>query len=112
MDNVLAGDPKLAIDFAQHLWDNVRLIFFDYRTYAVWYIIVTGYIGFAFVYRFGPATDKRSQNLVTWGLQLVAMGLIYYSSYYREASVGGILWTIGMYNFPMNWLCTVCGKFW
>lgn len=104
MYSVMAGGSALAIYFTQLLWDNVQLILFNYQNYVFWYIIVTGFISFVICYRFGPPKNKRSKNLIKWGLQMASMAMIYYSSDFQEASVGVILLTITIYYFPMKWI--------
>lgn len=111
MYSVMAGGSALAIYFTQLLWDNVQLILFNYQTYVFWYVIVTGFISFVICYRFGPPKNQRSKNLIKWGLQMVSMGMIYFSSQFQEASVGVILLTIGIYYFPVEWLHTA-RKYW
>lgn len=111
MYSVMAGGSALAIYFTQLLWDNVQLILFNYQTYVFWYIIVTGFISFVICYRFGPPKNKRSKNLIKWGLQMVSMGMIYFSSQFQEASVGVILLTVGIYYFPAEWLY-LARKYW
>ncbi|XP_017568978.1 nuclear envelope integral membrane protein 2 [Pygocentrus nattereri] len=37
------------------------------------YLLVSGLVSFIFCYRHGPITNRRTLNLMTWGLQAVAM---------------------------------------
>lgn len=109
MYSVMAGGSALAIYFTQLLWDNVQVILFNYQTYVFWYIIVTGFISFVICYRFGPPKNQRSKNLIKWGLQMLAMVMIYFSSQFQEASVGVVLLTMAIYYFPVEWLYIVRG---
>ncbi|KAG4072971.1 hypothetical protein HA402_006651 [Bradysia odoriphaga] len=104
MYSVMAGGSALAVYFTQLLWDNVQMILFNYQTYVFWYIIVTGFISFVICYRLGPPKNQRSKNLIKWGLQMVSMGMIYFSSQFQEASVGVVLLTVCIYYFPVEWL--------
>lgn len=107
MYSVMAGGSALAIYFTQLLWDNVQVILFNYQTYVFWYVIVTGFISFVICYRLGPPKNKRSKNLIKWGLQMISMAMIYFSSQFQEASVGVVLLTIGIYYFPVKSLYVV-----
>ncbi|XP_041056248.1 nuclear envelope integral membrane protein 1a-like isoform X1 [Carcharodon carcharias] len=49
----------------------------QYRKYLFGYLFVVGCLSYAVCYRHGPLSDKRSINLLTWTLQLVASLLIY-----------------------------------
>ncbi|KAJ6629548.1 Nuclear envelope integral membrane protein 1b [Pseudolycoriella hygida] len=107
MYSVMAGGSALAVYFTQLLWDNVQVILFNYQTYVFWYIVVTGFISFVICYRLGPPKNQRSKNLIKWGLQIVAVIMIYFSSQFQEASVGVILLTIVIYYFPVQYLYVV-----
>ena len=65
--------------------------------------MVAGLISFAVVYRYGPLTDKRSINLVQWSMQLVALLGVFFSSQYREATLGLVLVMLTYHCVPERW---------
>ncbi|XP_071100873.1 nuclear envelope integral membrane protein 1-like [Haliotis cracherodii] len=67
---------------------------------ALGYVLVTGFVSFAVVYRYGPIKDPRSLNLVTWTLQLVGLFFIYIGTQIPEASIAIIIIVLSVYNFP------------
>lgn len=104
MYGVLIGGWTIGIYIIQRLWENVQLILVTYQSYVFWYILVTGTISFVFCYRFGPPKNKRSKDLIKWGLQLIALVLIYFSSQFEEASAAIIIITFVTHYFPRSWL--------
>lgn len=107
MYGVLIGGWTIGIYIIQRLWENVQLILMTYQSYVFWYILITGTISFVFCYRLGPPKNKRSKNLIKWGLQLIALLLIYFSSQFEEASVAFIILTFVTHYFPRSWLWRV-----
>ncbi|XP_046553129.1 nuclear envelope integral membrane protein 1-like [Haliotis rubra] len=67
---------------------------------ALGYILVTGLVSFAVVYRYGPVKDQRTLNLVRWTLQLVGLLFIYIGTQIPEASIAIIIIVLSVYNFP------------
>ncbi|XP_067686108.1 nuclear envelope integral membrane protein 1-like [Haliotis asinina] len=67
---------------------------------ALGYILVTGLLSFAVVYRYGPVKDQRTLNLVRWTLQLVGLLFIYIGTQIPEASIAIIIIVLSVYNFP------------
>lgn len=102
MYGVLIGGWTIGIYIIQLLWENLQLIVVTYRTYVFWYILVTGIVSFFFCYRLGPPQNKRSKNIIKWLLQLMALGLIYFSSHFEEASAAFIILTILYQYFPRS----------
>ena len=100
MYGVLIGGWTIGLYVIQLLWENLQLIVLTYRTYVFYYIIVTGLISFFFCYRLGPPKNKRSKNIIKWILQLMALLLVYCSSYFEEASAAIIILTLVLYYFP------------
>lgn len=70
MYSFLAGGWTIGIYIVQMLWDNVRLIAVEYKSYVFYYILSTGIISFVVCYRYGPVSDPRSINLIRWALQV------------------------------------------
>lgn len=100
MYGVMLGGWTLGIYFAQMLFDNLRLIFVTYQVYVFWYVLVTGFISFVVCYRMGPPQNKRSKNLIKWSLQLAALGAIFFSSAFQEATTGICIAIAISYYFP------------
>ncbi|XP_066542351.1 nuclear envelope integral membrane protein 2 [Hoplias malabaricus] len=50
------------------------------------YLLVSGLVSFVFCYKLGPITNKRTLNLMTWGLQAVAMLIASYGITYAPLS--------------------------
>ncbi|XP_029038146.1 nuclear envelope integral membrane protein 1 [Osmia bicornis bicornis] len=85
----------------QALWDNARLIAVQYREYVTWYILLTSLISFVICYRFGPVTNVRTKKLIEWCLQIAGLIMMYYSSYFHEASFFSCVVIVLLYNFPI-----------
>ncbi|KAM7350666.1 nuclear envelope integral membrane protein-like [Cochliomyia hominivorax] len=100
MYGVLIGGWTVGFYIIRMLWDNLQMIMMTYRNYVCWYIIITGIISFFFCYRWGPPKNRRSKNIIKWLLQLMSLGLIYFSSNFKEASIAIMLMTIILYYFP------------
>ncbi|XP_011646649.1 nuclear envelope integral membrane protein 1 isoform X1 [Pogonomyrmex barbatus] len=91
---------SMSLYIAKTLWENMQLIVMQYREWVMWYILVTSLISFIICYRFGPVTNARTKQIIQWFLQLVGLTLVYYSSYFREASFSCCIIFILLYNFP------------
>ncbi|XP_055843342.1 nuclear envelope integral membrane protein [Episyrphus balteatus] len=104
MYGVLIGGWTIGIYIIQRLWENIQLILVTYQSYVFWYILITGAISFVFCYRLGPPKNKRSKDLIKWGLQLMALILIYFSSQFEEASAAFTIITFVTHYFPRSWL--------
>lgn len=104
MYGVILCGWSLALYLFQILWDNIQVIFITYRTYVFWYILLTGFISFIICYRLGPPENQRSRDLIKWGLQLISLIMIFYSSEFQEASSAIILLALILYYFPNSLL--------
>ncbi|CAD7089920.1 unnamed protein product [Hermetia illucens] len=107
MYGVLIGGWTVAIYFGQMLWENLQMILVTYKSYVFWYILVTGFTSFVVCYRLGPPKNKRSRDLIKWGLQLASLVMIFYSSDYQEASAAINILVVLSYYFPRSWLYSV-----
>lgn len=107
MYGVMLGGWTLGIYFAQMLMDNLRLIFVTYQVYVFWYILTTGFISFVICYRMGPPKNQRSKDLIKWSLQLAALGAVFFSSAYREATTGLCIAMLVFYYFPRSVLLRI-----
>ena len=59
----------------------------QYIHLLVGYVLVTGIISFAAVYRMGPPSNPRTINLIQWAMQLVSLVMVVMSSYHKPASL-------------------------
>lgn len=104
MYGVMVGGWTLGIYFIQMLLENMQTILVTYRDYVMWYVIITGFISFIICYRLGTPTNKKSKNLIQWSMQFIALLAIYFSSNYREATVGIDAAMLIVYYVPKNWI--------
>ena len=66
------------------------------------YIVISGMISFAILYRMGPA-HERTMTLVKWSLQLVSLGLIFLSMQFLPFGVALVTGLLVWHNAP-EWL--------
>ncbi|XP_069702346.1 nuclear envelope integral membrane protein isoform X2 [Periplaneta americana] len=103
MYGFVIGGWTVGVYFIQLLWENLRVIVVQYQSHAISYVIFTGLVSFVVCYRLGPVTDQRSKNLIKWALQGFALGMIFFSSHFQEATVAIIVIILITYNFPAVW---------
>lgn len=103
MYGVLASGWTIAFYFANLIFENIRPILITYQTYVLWYIVGTGSISFIVCYQMGPPKNKRSKDLIKWGLQLGSLISIFFSSELYEATSILIASSIFVYYFPLRW---------
>lgn len=72
--------------------------------YAFWYVVIMGFLSFVVCYRYGPPKDQRSKNLIKWGLQMLAIFIVYQSSHYTELTLAINALLIIIYYFPKSWM--------
>ncbi|KAJ3664956.1 hypothetical protein Zmor_000485 [Zophobas morio] len=111
MYGVAACGWTVGIYLLQLLWDNIRVILLNYKTYLVWYTVITGLISFIICYRWGPVENERSRNLIRWSLQSVGLAAIFFSTQFQEAAMGQIVALLLFHNIPPSWL-TRTKKYW
>ena len=78
MYTFIAGGWSVVMYLFQLIWDNMRLIMVEYRTYVTAYVTITGLISFVVCYRWGPVSDPRSKNLIKWALQVRHLKTMHY----------------------------------
>lgn len=103
MYGVLASGWTLAFYFANMIYENIQPILITYQSYVMWYIVGTGCISFVVCYQMGPPKNERSKDLIKWGLQLISLISIFYSSELNEATFGIIASSLFLYYFPLSW---------
>ncbi|XP_063995005.1 nuclear envelope integral membrane protein isoform X2 [Diachasmimorpha longicaudata] len=98
---IIASGWTLSTWLANILWENAQIILLQYRDYVLWYLLTTSFISFIICYRIGPVTNTRTKNIIQWFLQGSGLLMIYFSSYFHEASTGICVLIIILYNFPI-----------
>jgi len=69
-------------------WFNIKEYMTEQHIHLlVGYILVTGIISFAIIYRMGPPSNPRTINLIQWSMQFVALVMVVMSSYHQAASL-------------------------
>ncbi|XP_066586493.1 nuclear envelope integral membrane protein-like isoform X2 [Prorops nasuta] len=97
---MVATGWTMSFYIVQTLWDNAQLILIQYRDYVIGYMLITALISFIVCYRFGPVTNVRTKKIIQWFLQISGLFIIYFSSYFYEASCFLCVLVIILYNFP------------
>ena len=77
---------SLSLYFLTSMWFNVKQYLLENHIYVFGYFVVTGIVSFAICYRMGPVENPRTLNLIQWGLQLIALVIMYLSSYHQIMS--------------------------
>jgi len=92
---------SLSIYLMTRTWFNIKEYLTEqYFHLVVGYVTIAGLVSFALIYRMGPPSDQRTLNLITWGMQLVALVMIYLSSYHQQASIALIILTVSWAAIP------------
>ena len=84
----------------QYLWQNFQDLLVYYSYYVAIYLITAGVVSFAVCYYKGPVTNPRLLDLIRWSIQLLALGLIYYSSQIVEVSATIIVLVVTLSLIP------------
>lgn len=100
MYGALISGWSLAAYFAQIVFENIQPLLLAYHKYVAVYVLVTSCLSFGVCYYKGPPKHERSKNLIKWGLQLVSLICIFFSSEFREATIAIIGASIVLYYFP------------
>ena len=83
----IMGFYSLSVYFLTTLWMNFKTYAMENHVYVLGYLVVTGALSFAFVYRMGPVENPRTLDLIQWSLQAFALFLIFISSHHQTASL-------------------------
>jgi len=100
----LVGGWTICVYLGQLIWDNLKTIAVEYRSYVLGYIGITGLISFAICYKIGPVSDPKSINLIKWALQAVGLTMILFSSDFQEAAFAINIIMLTIYNIPLRFL--------
>lgn len=113
MYGILATGWGLAAYIGNILFENIQPILMTYSHIVIAYILVTSCLSFGICYYKGPPKKEKSKNLIKWTLQIAGLVLVYFSSEFKEASIGAIIISIFLYNlryFPLG-IFNRCRKF-
>ena len=92
---------SLSIYLVTKTWWNMKeWLTEQYFHYVLGYITIVGLLSFGVIYRMGPPSDHRTLNLITWTMQLVAMVMIFISSYHQAASLALMIMVATWYSIP------------
>lgn len=104
MYGVIGAGWTIVIYFLQILWDNIKVVMSIYRSYVIWYTVITGTISFVLCYRWGPVENQRTINLIKWTLQFLGLTAIFFSSDFQEAAMGQIIFLLLAVSLPKTWV--------
>ncbi|XP_052804819.1 nuclear envelope integral membrane protein 1-like isoform X3 [Mya arenaria] len=86
--------------FANYMSNPITGTLAENWQYIVGYILLSGLISFALVYRYGPVENERTMSLIQWFLQGVGLALVYNSTQLTEVSCALVIILLAVYNFP------------
>ncbi|KAK9892440.1 hypothetical protein WA026_019893 [Henosepilachna vigintioctopunctata] len=104
MYGIFATGWTVTFYLLQLVKENLRTILGTYRTYIIYYTLISGVISFIICYRWGPIKDKKTRNLIKWSLQLLGLSTMFFSSHFQEAVIAQISIVLIFYNIPVRWL--------
>ena len=94
---------SLSIYFLTTLVYNIKVYVMEYQVYVLGYLVTSALVSFAVCYRMGPVDNPRTLNLIQWSMQLVALVLIYVSSYHQVASLSLAIAVLAWASVPAKW---------
>nr|XP_056705443.1 nuclear envelope integral membrane protein 1 [Euleptes europaea] len=109
---LLVGGWSFSVYLIQLVFRNLQEICKLYWEYLLGYMVIVGCLSFAVCYRHGPLENERSINLLTWGLQLLGLLLLYCGIQIRQIAVALIAIAICTKNleYPVMWAYAVYRK--
>lgn len=112
---VLLGGYSVVASVLYYGLCNLLEILQQYWQWLVGYVVLSGLITFAVVYRIGTP-DPRTLNLLQWGAQLVAVVLVgssFHQLPWAAFSAIVLLWILGFFAKLMSWIFGVLlAPFW
>eukprot|EP00062_Callorhinchus_milii_P027208 gi/632990230/ref/XP_007884071.1/ PREDICTED: transmembrane protein 194A-like [Callorhinchus milii] len=84
---LIAGGWSLSLYLIQVTLRNLHFLLREHWQYVLGYVMVSGLLSFAVCYKYGPLQEKRSINLLNWGLQLLGLGLMYCGIQVRQVAL-------------------------
>ncbi|XP_067320336.1 nuclear envelope integral membrane protein 1 isoform X1 [Anolis sagrei] len=109
---MFVGGWSFSVYLIQLVFRNLQEICRSYWEYLLGYLVIAGCISFAVCYKYGPLENERSINLLTWGLQLLGLLLLYLSIQIPQISIGLIVIAFCTKNleYPVIWAYAVYRK--
>jgi len=80
----MATGFSITVYFMEYVWNKLLDVAITYPYHTATFCSISGLVSVVLMYYFGPPSHERSFNLIQWFLQLVAVYLIYQSSYCKE----------------------------
>lgn len=96
----LLGGYTIVASVAMRFFKNIVEIWTAYWEYVLGYVIASGLISFAVLYRWGGINNPRTFDLVQWFMQLVGLTCIFYSTQFYFTSIAAIFITVLSYKTP------------
>ncbi|XP_032067953.1 nuclear envelope integral membrane protein 1 isoform X1 [Thamnophis elegans] len=109
---MILGGWSFSIYLTQLAFRNLQEICSFYWEYLLGYLVIVGCASFAVCYKYGPLENERSINLLTWGLQIFGLLLLYMSIQIRHIAVILIIIAICTKNleYPVIWAYAIYRK--
>ncbi|XP_026569533.1 nuclear envelope integral membrane protein 1 [Pseudonaja textilis] len=109
---MILGGWSFSIYLTQLAFRNLQEICTLYWEYLLGYLVTVGCISFALCYKYGPLENERNINLLTWGLQIFGLLLLYLSIQIRYIAVILIIIAICTKNleYPVIWAYAIYRK--
>lgn len=99
---------SLALYLMTNTWRYWSDLWTDqYLPWVTGYILMSGLLSWAWLYRQGHDPHPRTLNLVTWGLHLSGLGLVVFSSYQMQASLALVL-ALLVWAIVPDWVKSRC----
>nr|XP_008113302.1 PREDICTED: nuclear envelope integral membrane protein 1 isoform X1 [Anolis carolinensis] len=109
---MFVGGWSFSVYLIQLVFRNLQEICRSYWEYLLGYLVIVGCISFAVCYKYGPLENERSINLLTWGLQLLGLLLLYLSIQIPQISIGLIAIAVCTKNleYPVIWAYAIYSR--
>ncbi|NXO05218.1 NEMP1 protein, partial [Rhinopomastus cyanomelas] len=102
---LLLGGWSFSLYLLQLFFKNLQDICKSYWQYLVGYLLLVGLLSFAVCYVYGPLKNERSINLLSWGLQLLGLLLMYLGIRIHPVALALVVIAICTKNmdYPLQW---------
>ncbi|XP_061470584.1 nuclear envelope integral membrane protein 1 isoform X2 [Rhineura floridana] len=109
---MFVGGWSFSVYLIQLVFRNLQEICKLYWEYLLGYLLVVGCVSFGVCYKYGPLENERSINLLTWGLQILGLLLLYLGIQIRQIAIALIVIAICTKNleYPVMWAYAIYRK--
>uniref|UniRef100_A0A8C6Y6Y6 Nuclear envelope integral membrane protein 1 n=1 Tax=Naja naja TaxID=35670 RepID=A0A8C6Y6Y6_NAJNA len=109
---MILGGWSFSVYLTQLAFRNLQEICTLYWEYLLGYLVIVGCVSFAVCYKYGPLENERNINLLTWGLQIFGLLLLYLSIQIRYIAVTLIIIAICTKNleYPVIWAYAIYSR--